>query len=245
VAVVTEVSRGGDEDQLLALLGANTGVTNANLYYFSWASFVTSIILLVNYGRHAFGLDLVDQVRNRGARLSLWAALIAACLVVAGASSRTFTDLCRIAENLSPALNDEILATAQCKRTKFGVAVGTIGVFFSCLIVGMKLLQSAVSYVMEFGIAAMLAILNGFGVAYITSNKGPGAQIGNLYYFSWISFLLSCFLAAECFGQMNSTPTTDTTNSNNNDNNNNMNTNSPHKNEMHNVEVPVESLDDV
>jgi hypothetical protein len=36
-------------------------------------------------------------------------------------------------------------------------------------------------------------------VAFITSADGPGAPIGNLYYFTWISFLSSVFIVSKCY----------------------------------------------
>ena len=38
-----------------------------------------------------------------------------------------------------------------------------------------------------------------FGVAYLTSDQGPGAPLGNLYYFTWGSFLSAFMLLASCF----------------------------------------------
>ena len=59
----------------------NNTVLNGNLYYFSWAAFVTSIGLLISYLRSAFGVDLVGSVQNRSARLELWSGMLACALV--------------------------------------------------------------------------------------------------------------------------------------------------------------------
>lgn len=166
VAVVTNASNG------LGIENDNT-VKNANLYYFSWAGFVASIVLLVSYLREAFGVDVVGNIRERGARLTQWAALLATSLIVMGSSARTFSNQCQ--PNLS---GDD----AYCARTKFGIALGVLAVMGSLAIVGMKMLIAAAPLKMELGVSGVLAILNAFGVAYITSAKGPGATIGNLYY---------------------------------------------------------------
>lgn len=57
----------------------------------------------------------------------------------------------------------------------------------------MKIATSSAPFITEAIMAFALAILNGFGVAYLTSAKGPGSALGNLYYFSWGS-LLACVM---------------------------------------------------
>jgi hypothetical protein len=96
---------------------------------------------------------------------------------------------------------DNVMGGAYCKRAKLGIAVGTICLFLSVGVVGTKFFMPFTPFVVEFGIAIICATLHAFGVAYITSNSGPGAFIGNLYYFSWISFLLSAYLVAAIFGE--------------------------------------------
>ena len=51
----------------------------------SWAGFVTSILLVVSYLRGVFGVDVYGEVKNRAARLTLWAGFLACQLVVMGA----------------------------------------------------------------------------------------------------------------------------------------------------------------
>lgn len=172
---------------------AKNQVLNGNLYYFSWAGFVTAIVLLVNYLKHASGVDMVSQFHNRAQRLSLWAGLLASSLVVMGASVQLLNSDC-VGSNPSG-------APEYCRRTKFAISVGTIGVAFSIIVVAMKFLTSSAPFGVEFALSILLAVLDAFGVAYITSPSGPGGPIGNLYYFSWISFLLGALLMADCFNQ--------------------------------------------
>jgi len=173
---------------------ATNQVQNGNLYYGSWAGFITSIILLVNYLRAAFGVDVVGEVRNRSARLSLWGGMLASALIVMGSSARIFNNDCPVTFE-SP---DNVTET-YCKRTKFAIANGSVSVFFTLLIVGMKFFTYSAPFVMEFATAIILLIMNAFSVAFTTSAKGPGSPIGNLYYSSWICFVISAFVAADCF----------------------------------------------
>lgn len=187
-----------DKSNLLGVSEKDGGVMNGNLYFFSWAGFITAILLLVHYMKHALGVD-VAEVRNRATRLTAWGGLLAASIVVMGSSARTLSEQCPY--ELQEGDNED-LAESFCSRAGFGVAVGTLSLTMTLLIVGMKLLVAAVPFFFEFGIAVFLAVLNGFGVAFITSPKGPGSAIGNLYFFSWISLFLAFMLSGDCFGEL-------------------------------------------
>lgn len=39
-------------------------------------------------------------------------------------------------------------------------------------------------------------------MAYLTSEEGPGAPLGNLYYSSWIAFCLYFYVAASCLEEI-------------------------------------------
>ncbi|GAX13752.1 hypothetical protein FisN_30Lh038 [Fistulifera solaris] len=223
-----------DDDQMFANAAS---VRNANLYYFSWACFVTATVLVVNYARHAYGLDMVAEVRNRGSRLSAWAALVATSLIVMGSSARILNSNCPMASDPSQSVATEskeayFVSESYCPRTKFGVAVGCLGVFTACTIVACKLMLSVVPFSLEFRVSLVTCLVNAFGVAYITSNSGPGSYIGNLYYFTWMSFLLSVYLLIECFHEMRTAPA-DQTGTDGNDT------------QKDGGELPVEPLDDV
>lgn len=137
----------------------NNTVLNGNLYYFSWGGFVCSIVLLVSYLRSVFGVDLVGEVKNRSSRLELWSGMLACALVVMGASSNIFQIDCK------PMVED---LDTYCRRCKLGISAGTIGAFISLLVVGMKLVTRTAPFVFEGALALLLAILDGFAVAYIT-----------------------------------------------------------------------------
>jgi hypothetical protein len=141
----------------------NNTVLNGNLYYFSWAGFVTSIFLTVSYLRSVMGVDLVGEVKNRSARLELWSGMLACSLVVMGSSSNILQIDCKPVED---GLDE------YCRRTKFGISIGVIGAFVSCMVVGMKLITSTAPFVFEGILSLLLSILSACGVAWITSAKG-------------------------------------------------------------------------
>mmetsp|Transcript_30542 Transcript_30542/g.34830 ORF Transcript_30542/g.34830 Transcript_30542/m.34830 type:complete len:331 (+) Transcript_30542:132-1124(+) len=167
-------------------------VDNGNLYYFSWAGFICSVMLLVNYLRAVFGVDLAGELRNRSERLTTWSALLASQLVVMG-SSASMHDM-----NCFGGTNADKHPT-YCARAMFGIVVGVMGTLMCLAVVGMKIASSSVPFLMECAFAIALTLLNAFAVAFLTSPEGPGMPLGNLYYFSWISLVCSALLIAGCF----------------------------------------------
>ena len=97
-------------------------VDNGNLYYFTWAGFVCAIMMCVSYLRAVFGVDVVGEVRSRSARLTVWSALLACQLIVMGTCANIFDQDCSPRKDVT---------AESCSRTKFGLAVGAIGVAFS------------------------------------------------------------------------------------------------------------------
>jgi len=183
VSVVTIVS---DSRNGLAVDQEGT-VSNANLYYFSWAGFICSITLLVSYLRSAFNVDLPGEIRTRSARLNLWSGILATSIIVVGSSATIFDSVCGLRTGDS-----------YCNITLFGVVLGATSTFMSLYIVGMKIATARAPFLVEAIFSVVLFFLYIVGVALLTSAVGPGAPLGNLYYFTWISFFLSFMLLASC-----------------------------------------------
>lgn len=167
-------------------------VNNGNLYYFSWAGFICSVMLLVNYLRHVFNVDVAGEIRSRSARLTAWSGLLATSLVVMGSSANFFDTMCG---------GDE--EKGKCNRAVYGIVLGTISTLASVAIVGLKIATSKAPFLVEVGTSFLLVVLYALGVAIITSQQGPGAPLGNLYYFTWASFLASFMIMASCFEDYN------------------------------------------
>lgn len=161
----------------------------------SWAGFVTSVLLVVSYLRSVFGVDLLGEAKNRAARLTLWAGFLACQLVVMGASADIRDKNCSDYGSEANYLPN----SSYCRRTTLGISVGAIGTAIALLVVGMKMLTAIAPVVVEGLLSLVLCILNGFGVGYLTSPEGPGSEIGNLYYFSWLSWLCSFLLIADVY----------------------------------------------
>jgi len=153
------------------------------------AGFVTSVMLVIAYLRAVFGVDLAGEIKNRAARLTVWSALLACQLVVLGSSANAFDTKC----------DEQVEDIIYCRRAKYGISVGAIGTAMSLGVVGMKMVTALAPFVVESAIAVFLCIMNGFGVALLTSAKGPGSPIGNLYYFTWLSFITNVMIVANVY----------------------------------------------
>lgn len=204
-AIVAENTDAGDG--LAPIEEGSDAVQNANLYYFSWAGFITSIILLVSYLRDAFGVDMVGNVTNRSARLQWWAGLLASSLIVMGSASHVHRTDCQWD-------SEGTFSGRYCTKTKFAITAGALGVFFVLLVVFTKVLKytaadAVAPFMLEFATAVLLTIINAFNVGYTTSADAPGSAVGNLYYFSWAMFLISGVLMSECYTE-NAHPSGDT-----------------------------------
>ncbi len=51
---------------------------------------------------------------------------------------------------------------------------------------------------MEFGFAFALTVLLAYNAIFVTAVEGPGSKVGNLYYSSWISFVMSMLIMLGC-----------------------------------------------
>jgi hypothetical protein len=164
-------------------------VSNGNLYYFSWAGFVCSISIFISYLQHVFQLDVAGEIQTRAARLNYWTALLTTSLVVMGSSANVYGNFCSTGE----------ASETYCARTKYGIALGTIATLVGVFIVASKIALRTAPFVVEAGLGIAMMIMYVFGVIYLTEQQGPGAPLGNLYYFTWLSFLVSCMISASCF----------------------------------------------
>lgn len=162
-------------------------VSNGNLYYFSWLGLITSIWVFASYLQSAFYIDLPREMRSRGARIQSWSILLATGIVVCFSSLSVYNKSCPD--------NDETF----CDRTKFGIGLGgTIGLV-ALYVLSIKLITRKNYLIAESFFSVCLLATTAVGVSLLTGELGPGAALGNLYYFSWASFGVSFILSASCY----------------------------------------------
>lgn len=166
-------------------------VTNANLYFFSWLSFGATIYLSSSLAHELSGMPL-QSLASKAAR---WYGLTVSSLVVLGAAVRTYQ-----AKDCGNDRGGSADVVTFCRRTKFAVGLGVVGFVSAGLMTYLVQRQAPpLTVAAETIFTTTLLILWGFGVSYITFGQSPGSTIGNLYFGTWISFLLTVVLFAVCF----------------------------------------------
>jgi len=170
----------------VAVNSSDGSVSNGNIYYFSWGGFLTSAVLMVSFLQHSVQVYVPNELA--ATRFKYWATLLASSIVVLGSSADFFGRIC-----------DAEGGTAYCDRCILGIIFGSFGTLISIIIVTMNIAIGRVPFMMECGLSLLIFILNAFGVAFLTSDKGPGAPLGNLYYFSWLSFALIFLIISGCY----------------------------------------------
>lgn len=192
-------------------VNASGGVSFGNLYYSTWASFGCTLALLLSFVRTERGLDVSHELKARGRRFRFWVVLIVTSIIVMGSSASAYDAKCGdVTEEL------EYKPRKYCRRAAFGVSAGCVGCIGSLAVVAMRLTCSKqvnlddgsrgrsnkVIFAIECTTSLVLLCLYCFAVAYLTSEEGPGAPLGNLYYSTWITFGLVGLAAASCLGEV-------------------------------------------
>ena len=186
-------------------VNASGGVSFGNLYYSTWGSFGFGVALLMSFMRTERGLDVEAELVMRGRRFRLWVILIITNLIVMGSSSMSYDAKCGVG------VEEQFRPTTFCRRAAFGVSAGCIGCVVSLAVVAMRLQctkldnpgkSNKIIFVVECIASGILFCFYCFAVAYLTSEKGPGAPLGNLFYSTWITFGLTLFVAISCYEEL-------------------------------------------
>ena len=183
VAIVSGPDRGLAVDK-------DGAVFIGNMYYFAWAGFINSIFIASSFIESAYGFNVRQTMRARSSSFTYWSALLVSSMIVMATSSDIYNRNCDVPV--------EDKAQPFCSRTVLAITVGTIGVIFALAIVAMKMTLGAAPFLIEIGLNLMLFISYVLEIAYVTDIQGPGSPLGNLYYFSWISFLLTIGVGKAC-----------------------------------------------
>jgi hypothetical protein len=172
----------------------------ANLYYFTWASALTAGLQMMSYVKNVIGLKAKDYVT------AIWVAMCKVCFVILAAGYhvwRNISDVCTFDDVRSG-------AATFCSRTVLSIAFAFTGMVISGLIALIRVLvdtrcpntkgrgQAHVEMVTSF----FLVLLFGAAVALITGIGGPGQSVGDLFYATWLAFLVSIGLVAACLEEI-------------------------------------------
>lgn len=126
-----------------------------------------SILLVVSYLRHVFGVDVAGEIRTRSARLTLWSAHLACSLVVMGTSANYFDNTCGVTTGIE----------TKCNRAVYGIVLGALGTLFAVAVVAMKVATTKAPFLVEVGLSFILVVMYCVGVALITSSVSASESL--------------------------------------------------------------------
>jgi hypothetical protein len=169
----------------------------ANLYYFTWASVFAAGWLMMSYTKDYLGLKEKDYVT------AIWVGICKVCFVILAAGYhvwRNISDVCTVDYIRSGAVT-------FCSRTVISIAVAFTGMLISGLIAAARILvtttcpnaKGRLMVHVEMVASVFLVLLFGPAVALITGIGGPGQSVGDLFYATWLAFLVALGLVVACF----------------------------------------------
>jgi len=153
------------------------GIRNANLYFFSWGSLAVALMLSASYYQSSY---------------SLKSKLTSSFFLLASASFVVFVNALDLLDDLKCKTRSDYpdFDDTTCNRTKFAMILGIVCAVLSLMI-------APVSAVPIQGLVGILLLASwACGVSYITFGDGPGNELGNLYFATWICFILAMSIAA-------------------------------------------------
>jgi len=170
-------------DNDLATSGPLASISNANLYFFSWGSFMASLTVFLKY------LSDAHQVGRGSFDFTGWGSFAATSFIVMAVAVRIWKEL-----------NCKDLDNKLCNRTEFAFVLGAISGLFAAIwtFIGSRLPKLVNGILALCFLAAWVC-----GIVFLTFGgvgKAPAHELGNLYFFTWGSFIVSCFLTADGLG---------------------------------------------
>jgi len=163
-------------------------VVNANLYFFSWLSLAAIVFLAGHLLQEWTGMNARDVLNTAASpKTGKWYGLAASSMVVMVSCIRIFR-----AENCS---GDDL---EYCKRAKFGISVGVLS-FLASLGLACTLAKATMVSFLELLATTVMLTFWCFGVGFITFGSAPGSRIGNLYFSTWISFIIIVVIFGQVF----------------------------------------------
>lgn len=168
-----------------------TDYLNANLYFSSWLAFFVALWIAGDLAKELYGVDVMGVASPVAkSRRGKWYALIATSVIVMSSSVRVFRAF--------PCSADTLAKSPTCRQTKFAISAGVIGTLFA-MAATIYMAKGNFSRRSDWCSSAIMVIIWSFGLGFITFGSGPGQNIGNLYFSTWGSFILSVLLAGESY----------------------------------------------
>jgi len=172
-------------DRKAISVGTDGEVENANLYYFSWGCFFSSVLLFFHNSCEFYGRP--DEVKN-SVRYHMWIMMMTLNLIL-----------------MSSAIPPKSLSNSLSRmRLYYAVGLGACTAVLSAGFVGMYHKMKVANNFLQLELigSTLIVIAYSCGVFFITG-AGEGSRIGNIYYSTWISFIIALGLLVNCVNNVN------------------------------------------
>ena len=180
---------------------------NANLYYSMWFGFIGLLGVLIEFLRTFREIDFLVAIQERGSRFGYWLLMLLASFIMMVSGTSIFSTMrCRHdLEGITLPSDSPITlgdVNIYCNRTALSLGLGAALMGVSLMFVTELWYvkhEPAQLFESEFLFSSLSFAALAVGTGYITSDKGPAARIGNLYYATWLSLLAAATLFFSCF----------------------------------------------
>jgi hypothetical protein len=166
-------------------------ISNANIYYFSWAGLLLSAVVV---GQTKGPLRKKEFWNKVCKRFNQWGLLVLTSLVAMASAAQVYKD--------NTCTGD--MSTSVCKDTRLAFSFGVIVAALSLIIMLAAILfrerQNCMIWVEMFA-AVVGVVLFAATTRRLTKPGGLATTPGNFYYFNWFSLFVSIFLLIDCLNE--------------------------------------------
>jgi len=148
-------------------------IVNANLFLSSWISFLSSIYIVISI--------IVEKFKIEDKSFTQWLMVLISGAALVANNMNTLDAACETDGNKA------------CIRTKFAIAVGSVGIFMSLIGTLMAFLNKGGGFLQIF-FDLITTVMYLAGTAFITTASGPARVMGNTYFALWGGFGVSAKL---------------------------------------------------
>ena len=175
-------------------------IRQSNRIYHSWASVIFSLELFIETLINFVKIDFIAVGQTKSSRrFTQWCMLVLASIVSLSSSVRFFR---------SAGCNDILTIlftlgfwTKPCTAARFTLATGIIVCVLSLSTITAAFLlkgKKKIIFVVEIIVSSLSLLFYAIAVGLVTAPNAPGSEIGNLYYFTWLSLAISIMLFLDC-----------------------------------------------
>ena len=177
-----------DGDMAVGELGM---ILNSNLYFSSWGSLMCIVYILVHFLYKRAKSDTPNATTNAlpdvPTKTLQWLGLFVSSVILMASASKI--------HNLVSCTSSDFSGMKFCRRTSFAIALGALGMLFSAIAMFLNQREVLQLPKIDAAISVLLSVCFIVGVGFITFDESPGVILGNIYFSTWITFLLVLSLA--------------------------------------------------